>query len=320
MSYADATAGMQISEPIRPRARVWARLRKRPVAMAAIVVIVIIYGAGIFAPIVAPYGFSEPDFANTYASPSWSHPLGTDELGRDLLSRAIWSAQTTVIISIAAVTTGGLLLGVTLGLLAGYLRGWADAIIMRTAEILGSVPTILLLLIITRTLLDRVESGAEDLEDFTGLDWIVSSGAPSYFLIFGALSIFGWVGIARIVRSQVLSLRESQYVIAARASGASTRRIIFWHLLPNVSNLLIVAITLSLGGAAGAEVGLTFLGIGVQSPHPSFGAMIFEGAGLTQVRQHPMLILVPSVCVSSLILAFNLLGDQLTDVLSPRRQ
>ncbi|MEK7247800.1 MAG: ABC transporter permease [Chloroflexota bacterium] len=320
MSYVDVTAGMQIGEPIRPRARVWTRLRKRPVAMAAIVVIVIIYGAGIFAPIVAPYGFSEPDFANTHASPSWSHPLGTDALGRDLLSRAIWSAQTTVIISIAAVTTGGLLLGVTLGLIAGYLRGWADAIIMRTAELLGSVPTILLLLIITATLLRRVDSAAEDIEDLTGLDWITSSGAPSYFLIFGALSIFGWVGIARIVRSQVLSLRESQYVIAARASGASTRRIIFWHLLPNVSNLLIVALTLSLGGAAGAEVGLTFLGIGVQAPHPSFGAMIFEGAGLTQVRQHPMLILVPSVAVSSLILAFNLLGDQLTYVLSPRHR
>lgn len=320
MSYFDATAGIHVVDPVRPRARVWARLRKRPVAVAAIVVIVIIYGAGILAPIVAPYGFSEPDFANTQAGPSWSHPLGTDSLGRDLLSRAIWSAQTTVIISIAAVTTGGLLLGVTLGLLAGYLRGWADAIIMRAAEILGSVPTILLLLIITATLLRRVESWAEDVEDLTGMDWIVSSGAPSYFLIFGALSIFGWVGMARIVRSQVLSLRESQYVIAARASGASTTRVVLRHLLPNVSNLLIVAVTLSLGGAAGAEVGLTFLGIGVQSPHPSFGAMIFEGAGLTQVRQHPQLILVPSVCVTSLILAFNLLGDQLTDVLSPRRR
>ncbi len=318
MSYVDATAPLQLAEPVRPRARVWSRLRRRPVAIAAIIVIVIIYGAGILAPILAPYGFSEADFANTHAGPSWSHPLGTDALGRDLLSRAIWSAQTTVIISVAAVTTGGLILGVSMGLLAGYLRGWADAIIMRAAEILGSVPTILLLLIITATLLGRIEGWAEDLEDLTGADWIVNSGAPSYFLIFGALSIFGWVGIARIVRSQVLALRESQYIVAARASGASTFRVIARHLLPNVSNLLIVAVTLSLGGAAGAEVGLTFLGIGVQDPHPSFGAMIFQGAGLTQVRQHPMLILVPSACVTSLILAFNLLGDQLTDVLSPR--
>jgi peptide/nickel transport system permease protein len=318
MTMMDAAAGIHLGEPVRPRAHLWSRLRRRPVAVAALVVIATIYGAGILAPLIAPYGFAEPDFANTHAGPSWAHPLGTDALGRDLLSRAIWSAQTTVIISVATVTTGALFLGVTLGLLAGYLRGWTDAIIMRIAEVMGSVPTILLLLIITATLLDRVEGWAEDLEDLTGLDWIVSSGAPSYFLVFGALSLFSWVGIARIVRSQVLSLRESQYVVAARASGASTLRIIFRHLLPNVGNLLIVAITLSLGGAAGAEIGLTFLGIGVQSPHPSFGAMIFEGAGLTQVRQHPMLITVPAVCVVSLILAFNLLGDQLTDMLSPR--
>lgn len=320
MSFLDVTAGMPTGEAVRPRARVWTRLRRRPVAIACLVVIAVIYGAGILAPLIAPYGFAEPDFNNTYASPSFTHPLGTDELGRDLLSRAIWSAQTTVIISIATVTTGALFLGVTLGLLSGYLRGWADAVIMRVAEIMGSVPTILLLLIITATLLRRVQGWAADLEDLTGMDWIVSSGAPSYFLVFGALSLFSWVGIARIVRSQVLSLRESQYVIAARASGASTARIIFRHLLPNVSNLLIVALTLSLGGAAGAEIGLTFLGIGVQSPHPSFGAMIYEGAGLTQVRQHPILIAIPAGCVVSLILAFNLLGDQLTDVLSPRRQ
>jgi ABC-type dipeptide/oligopeptide/nickel transport system permease subunit len=316
----EATAGIPLSEPVRPRARVWSRLRKRPVALVAIAVIVVIYGAGILAPVITPYGFNEADFKHTEAAPSWDHPLGTDSIGRDLLSRAIWSAQTTVIISVATVTMGALALGVTLGLLSGYLRGWADAIIMRVAEIMGSVPTILLLLIITATFLHRVEGWAEDLEGLTGVDGIVSSGAPSYFLVFGALSLFSWVGIARIVRSQVLSLRESQYVIAARASGASTWRIVLRHLLPNVSNLLIVALTLSLGGVAGAEIGLTFLGIGVQQPHPSFGAMIFEGAGLTQVRQHPMLIAVPGTCVVSLTLAFNLLGDQLTDILSPRRR
>lgn len=320
MTYAEVTAGRQTGDLLRARARLIRRILGRPVAMTAIAVIVVIYGAGILAPLVAPYGFNEADFTNTYASPSFSHPLGTDELGRDMLSRAIWSAQTTVIISIAVVATGALAIGVTAGLVAGYMRGTADAVIMRLAEIFGSVPTILLLLIITATLQERVETWAQSVEDFTGQSWIVSSGAPSYFLVFGALSAFGWVGIARIVRSQVLALRESQYVIAARASGASAPRIIFWHLLPNVGNLLIVAVTLSLGGAAGAEVGLTFLGIGVQSPHPSFGAMIAAGAPLTLVRTHPILITVPAVCVSALILAFNLLGDQLTDVLSPRRR
>jgi ABC-type dipeptide/oligopeptide/nickel transport system permease subunit len=316
----EATAGLQVTLPARARSRVLRRLLRRPVAIVAIFVIVVIYGAGIFAPLVAPYGFNEADLQDRYASPSLSHPLGTDALGRDLLSRSIWSAQTTVIISVASVVTGGIMLGVVLGLLAGYMRGPVDYIIMRLAEIFGSVPAILLLLIITATLLPRVQSLAGNLEDLTGQHWIVSSGAPSYVLVFGALASFGWVGLARLIRSQVLALRQAPYVTAAQAAGASHVRILFWHLLPNVGNLLIVSLTLSLGAAAGAEVGLTFLGIGVQSPHPSFGAMINEGVGLSNVREHILLILTPAVFISALILSFNLLGDQLTDVLSPRRR
>jgi ABC-type dipeptide/oligopeptide/nickel transport system permease subunit len=316
----EATAGLQVTEPIQARSRVLRRLLRRPVAVAAICVIVVVYGAGIFAPLVAPYGFNEADLHDPYAGPTWSHPLGTDRFGHDMLSRVIWSAQTTVIISVAVVVTGGLVLGVALGLLAGYARGTVDYLIMRLAELFGSVPAILLLLIIEATLLPRVQSLGADIEDLTGQHWIVSSGAPSYFLVFGALSAFGWVGLARLVRSQVLSLREAPYITAARASGASRKRILFWHLLPNLSNLLIVSLTLSLGAVAGAEIGLTFLGIGVQSPHPSFGAMISEAVGLSNVREHPTLLIVPASCVSALILSFNLLGDQLTDVLSPRRR
>jgi peptide/nickel transport system permease protein len=322
MSYfeAEVLGAGELTQPVRARSRLWRRLRRRPVAVVAIAVIVIIYTAGILAPLIAPHGFNEADFHDRYADPSLSHPLGTDSLGRDLLSRAIWSAQTTVIISVASVVMGGLVLGLTLGLLAGYARGATDYIIMRLAEIFGSVPPILLLLIITATLLNDVQDLGSNIEDMTGMDWIVSSGAPSYVLVFGSLAMFGWVGLARLIRSQVLSLREAPFVTAAQAAGASRARILFWHLLPNVGNLLIVALTLSLGAAAGTEVGLTFLGIGVQHPHPSFGTMINEGVGLSNVREHILLILVPSVCVSSLSLAFNLLGDQLTDVLSPRRR
>jgi ABC-type dipeptide/oligopeptide/nickel transport system permease subunit len=315
----EATAGLQVTEPIQARSRVLRRLLRRPVAVVAIFVILVVYGAGIFAPLVAPYGFNEADLHDPYAGPSWSHPLGTDRFGHDMLSRVIWSAQTTVIISVAVVVTGGLVLGVALGLLAGYARGTVDFLIMRLAELFGSVPAILLLLIIEATLLRRVQSLGANIEDLTGQHWIVSSGAPSYFLVFGALASFGWVGLARLVRSQVLSLREAPYITAARASGASRNRILFWHLLPNLSNLLIVSLTLSLGAVAGAEIGLTFLGIGVQSPHPSFGAMISEAVGLSNVREHPTLLVVPASVVSALILSFNLLGDQLTDVLSPRR-
>lgn len=322
MSFAEAPskAWDEAAAPRPSGLRFLRRLLRRPLAVVALGVIVTVYLAGVLAPWVAPYGFNETDFRNRFSGPTWEHPLGTDRLGRDLLSRVIWSAQTTTIISVAAVATGGLALGVTLGLLAGYAGGRTDAIIMRLADGFYSVPTILLLLIINATLKDRVVDLFRDIEDFTGFPGLVSSGAPTYFLVFGALSIFGWVGMARLVRSQVLALRESAYVLAARAAGASTPRILFRHLLPNLTNLIIVVVTLSLGAAAGSEVALTWLGIGVQAPHPSFGIMIFEGSGLSNLKAHPNLILVPAAVVAALMLSFNLLGDALTDVLSPRRR
>lgn len=321
MSYAETRPAIEETE-IAPAAsfRILRRLARRPVAVVAVIIILTVYGAGILAPWVAPYGFNKTDFEARFASPSMDHPLGTDRLGRDTLSRIIWSAQTTVIISAAAVFTGGLALGVTMGLLAGYMGGRVDSVIMRIADAFFSVPTILLLLIINSTLKDRVEGWFRDLEDLLGTDWIVSSGAPSYFLVFGALAIFGWVGMARLIRSQVLSLKESAFVTAAQASGASTPRILVRHLLPNVANLLIVAITLSLGAAAVAEVGLTFLGIGVQPPHPSFGIMIFDNAGVNALKTHPQLVIFPAIVISALMLSFNLLGDVLTEELSPRRR
>ena len=321
MSFAVANEGITGAGDIRPSGpRLWRRIARRPVAVIAIAIILVIYMAGILAPWIAPYEFNDADFENRFSGPTWEHPLGTDSLGRDLLSRSIWSAQTTVIISAASVVTGALVLGVTMGLISGYFGGKVDGVIMRTAEIFASVPTILLLLIITSTLKDKVELWFEDIEEALGIDWLVSSGAPSYFLVFGALAIFSWVGIARLVRGQVMSLRENTYIAAAQATGASTPRILFHHLLPNMTNLLLVALTLSLGGAAAAEVGLTFLGIGVQPPHPSFGVMIFEGSGASNVRAHFHVILVPAVFLGMLVISFNILGDQLTDVLSPRRR
>ena len=323
---ASTSALEQPAETAAPSFRVLRRLMRRPVALVAIVVILIIYLAGILAPWAAPYSFSKTDFQHPFAGPSLDHPLGTDRLGRDLLSRVMWSAQTTVIVSAAAVVTGGLALGVTLGLVSGYAGGRVDNFIMRLADTFYAVPTILLLLIINATLRDKVDDLFKDIEDWAVFsnveDWTGSSlsSYASYFLVFGALSLFGWVGMARVVRSQVLSLRESDHVLAARALGASTPRILFRHLLPGVTNLVLVAVTLSLGAVAGAEIALSWLGIGIQPPHPSFGAMIFDGSGPTNLRAHPNLLLVPAVVVAALVLSFNLLGDVLTDIMSPRRR
>ncbi len=322
MSLIDVTAPSIEGEYLsRPRSfRLARRLLRRPLAVAAIAVIVTVYTAGFLAPWIAPYSFSKTDLADRFAGPSSEHLLGTDRLGRDVLSRLIWSAQTTVIISVATLATGGLVLGVSLGMAAGYFGGRTDSVIMRIGDAFHSVPTILLLLIINTTMRDPLESFFEDIEDLTGIGGIVKSGIPNYVLVFGTLSIFAWVGIARLVRSQVLSLRETGYVLAARAMGASTPRVLIKHVLPNLSNLLIVAVTLSLGATAAAEVGLAFLGIGVRLPHASFGIMVSEYAGPSNVRTHFNLILYPALVISGLMLAFNLLGDALTDVLSPRRR
>ena len=321
MAY-QAASGTLEAEDVTPRPsfQVLRRLGHKRLAVVGLVVIVIIYLAGIFAPLVAPYGFADTDFTNTFAGPSLEHPLGTDRLGRDLLSRVMWSAQTTVIISAAAILTGGLALGVTLGLLAGYAGGRVDNLIMRVADTFFGLPEILMLLLITATVRPRVEDFFDKFDGWPVLGGLNEAGLPDYFLIFGVLSLFGWVGMARIVRSQVLSLRETDYVMAAQAAGARAPRVLFHHLLPNVSNIVIVAITFSLGAIAGTEIALTWLGIGIQPPHPSFGVMIFDASGLTTIRAHPNLMLVPAVAVAALLFSFNLLGDALNDVVNPHRR
>jgi oligopeptide transport system permease protein len=314
----------------RPSFQLLRRLARKRVGMVALVVIAIIYLGGILAPVAAPQSFGERpifdpgnrDIAEQLAfqGPSLEHPFGTDSLGRDMLSQVMWAAQTTVIISAAAILTGGLALGVGLGLLAGYVGGRVDNLIMRVADAFFGLPDILLLLLITATVRPRLEGFFDNFDGWPVLGGLVEAGLPDYLLVFGALALFGWVGMARIVRSQVLSLRESDYVLAARAAGAGVSRVLFRHLLPNVTNLVVVAATFSLGMIAGTEVALTWLGIGVGIDHPSFGRMIYDASGLTNLRAHPSLMLVPAAVLAALLFSFNLLGDALNDVLSPQRR
>src|SRR5262249_16829273 len=161
--------------------------------------------------------------------------------GRDMFSRVVWASQTTVIVTVATLITGGLVLSVGLGLLSGYTAGTVtDSAIMRIGEILGSLPTILMLLLINATLKPQVRTFGFELEQWTGIGGIVSSGALDYLLVFGALSIFSWYGTARVIRSQVLALRETEFIMAAHSVGASTGHILRRHLLPNVSNIIVV--------------------------------------------------------------------------------
>jgi ABC-type dipeptide/oligopeptide/nickel transport system permease subunit len=309
-------------DSVSPLGLAWRRLRRKRIAMIAIGFILLFYAAGITAPFLTSTGiiqsYRAQDLEQALQGPSWSHPFGTDRLGRDQLSRVIWASQTTVIVTLATLFTGGLVLAVSLGLISGYVGGWVDTLIMRVGDTFASLPTILMLILINATLKPQVRELGYDVERITGISGIVSHGLADYFLVFGALSLFGWVGGARVIRSQILSLRETEFILAARSLGASTSRIMFRHLLPNVSNIIIVSMSLGLAGIAGSEIILTWFGVGIQPPQPSFGAMIFDASSVRTINVHPYLLFFPGLVVGILFFSFNLLGDALTDVFTPR--
>ena len=294
-------------------ALVWARLRRKRIAMISLGVILFVYTLGLLAPILAPYSYTATNLTEALQGPSAAHWLGTDTIGRDMLSRVMYSARTTLIVTTAVVLSGSLVIGPALGLLSGYRGGWVDMFIMRLGEIFSGLPGLIMLILINVTLGQRVTDAVRAFERLSGIPGIVASGAPSYLLVFSALSLFGWVGSARFIRAQVLQLRERDFIIAAEATGATPRRVITHHLLPNIAFLIILGVSGALGGVAGSEIVLTWLGVGVQPPAASFGAMIFEGSGVRNFQAHPHLLLVPGIVVSSLLFAFNLFGDALND-------
>jgi ABC-type dipeptide/oligopeptide/nickel transport system permease subunit len=299
-------------------ALVWERLRRKRLAMISLAIITVIYGAGLFAPLVAPYSYAEINVDRGLEGPSSDHLLGTDRLGRDMLSRAIYSARTTLIVTTAVVISGSLLIGNGLGLLSGYKGGWVDNLIMRVGEIFSSLPGLVMLILINATLGDRVIEGVRWLEDNTILTGLVASGFASYLTVFAALSLFFWVGTARLIRAQVLQLREREFITAAESLGATPSRIILRHLLPGVSFLVVLQISSTLGGIAGSEIFLSWFGVGVQPPAASFGAMLFQGSGARTFQAHPHLLLVPGVIVTLLLFSFALLGDALNDAMRSR--
>ena len=298
--------------------QLWQRLRRKKLAMIGLVVIIIIYTLGIGAVWLAPYGFTDQDLIRGLEGPSSDHWLGTDRLGRDMLSRAMFSARTTVIITALVIVTGGLIIGPTLGLLAGYRGGRTDGVIGRVGDVFISLPGLPMLILINASLSPRVVDLTKWLEEHTLLTGLVENGVPSYFTVFGALSLFFWVGSMRIIRAQVLQLRERDFVTASVAMGAGTRHIIVRHLLPNVSFLLILGASTALGSVAGSELLLTWFGVGVQPPVPSFGVMIFEAGSIRTFSEHPHLLIVPSMFVVALLYAFALFGDALNDAVRGR--
>ena len=293
------------------------RLIRKKVGVTCLTLILLMYGSGIFAPLVTPYGYNDQDLSIAKQGPSVSHPFGTDRLGRDILTRIIYGLRTTVIITLATLLTGSLALGITMGLLAGYFGKLIDTLIMRVGEVTSAFPEIFLVLIIISTLKPPITEWVRGVEDKVGID-IISLGVVDYFVLSLALAIFSWFGMARLVRGQVLQARENQYVEAARSIGASTPRILSRHVLPNVMGPVIVMVSAGLAGVAGSELLLSFLGIGIQPPTPSLGLMIFENGSISVLRSNPHLLLFPVLTLSVLLFTFNLLGDAVNDDFNPR--
>jgi ABC-type dipeptide/oligopeptide/nickel transport system permease subunit len=302
------------------------RLLRNKLAVACLVIIFLMYGSGILASWVTPYGYNDQNL-NVSASttsrgcracegPSLAHLFGTDRLGRDQFTRVIYGLRTTVIVTVTALMTGSLVLGISLGLIAGYFGRSIDSFIMRLGEVTSSFPDIFLVLIIAATVKPRITNWVRDFGDI-GVD-IVRLGIVDYIVIAGALAIFSWFGMARLVRGQVFQVRENQYVEAARALGASTPRILVSHILPNILSPVIVAISAILPAFIGAELFLSWMGAGIQPPTPSLGLMIFENGSISVLQANPHLLLFPVGAVAILLFTFSLLGDAINDAFNPR--
>ena len=290
------------------------RLLRKKVGMVCLVVIAVLYLWGLLATWTTPYSFRDQDLTIVKQGPSFSHPLGTDQLGRDMLTRVVYGLRTTVIITVISLVTGSLLLGIGLGLVSGYFGKMVDAVIMRGGEVCLAFPGILLVILIAATARPRVVDWVRG----WGGDELIRLGVADYVVVSVALLPFSWVAMARLVRGQVFQVKENQYVEAAQATGASTGRILLIHILPNVIGPVIVVVSMGMGAAVGAEIILSWLGIGIQPPTPSLGVMIWNVSNIGYLRTDPHLLLFPVGVVTVLIFAFNLLGDALNDAFNPR--
>jgi ABC-type dipeptide/oligopeptide/nickel transport system permease subunit len=256
-------------------------------------VIVLLVLLAIAAPVFARHDPFGVELINSLQPPNGTHWFGTDVQGRDVWARLVYGAR--VSLSVGILSQGiALTLGVILGLLAGYYGRWIDELVMRLADVTLAFPTLLLLIA------------------------LVAALQPSLTVVFITIGVVGWAGMARLVRGQVLVIRELEFVQAERALGAHDVRIIMLHVLPSVVAPVVIAATLGVAGAIMAESSLSFLGLGVQPPTPSWGSMIADGRDLYQLRHAPWTSVFPGLAIGSAVLGFNLLGDALRDALDPR--
>jgi oligopeptide transport system permease protein len=274
----------------------WMRFRRNRLAVGSLAFVLLLITLAVIAPLLERFGLLQDptaqDVVSNYLGPGAAHHiLGTDDLGRDVLSKIIFGSQVSLSIGIL-VQAIVLVIGGSIGLAAGYFGGWIDNVLMRFTDIMYAFPDLLFVLI------------------------IVAALGPTLLNIFVAIGLVSWVGLARLVRGQVLSIKEKEFVEAARAAGSSPIKIILKHLLPNSLGPVIVSLTFGIPAAIFTEAILDFLGVGLRPPQPTWGTMVFEG--YAAVDSYPYLVIIPCVALSMTMLAFNFIGDGLRDALDPR--
>ena len=268
-------------------------LRENKLAVFSAILILLFILAAILAPVLTPYSYDQMDLLNRLSPPSAAHLLGTDEGGRDILTRMLYGSRVSLLLGVLP-TLAGIIVGAAVGITAGYRGGWIDIILMRAADIMLAFPSMLLAMV---------------------LMYMLGGGIMNVIL---TLSLGSWAGVARIVRSETLKIRKTEYVEAARAIGVKRIRILLRHIYPNCIPTLIVLFTLNVPSAILTESSLSFLGLGIQPPEASWGLMV--NAGRQYLYNAPWLCFAPCTAIMLIVLAFNFLGDGLRDVLDPHQQ
>jgi peptide/nickel transport system permease protein len=275
---------------MRPR-EFWSRLARNRMAVAGLILVLVLFAVALLAPWLAPYDPNFIDLKQMLMAPSPAHPLGTDPLGRDVLSRIIFGARISLLVGFVAVGIATLI-GVVIGALSGYYGGVRDAFLMRLVDLMLCFPTLFLILA------------------------VISVLGPNIWNIMVIIGLTGWMGVARLVRAEFLSLKEREFVTAARALGASDWRLIFRHLLPNALAPVMVSATLGVAGAILTESALSFLGLGVQPPTPSWGNIITAGKDNIEIAW--WLSLFPGLAILVTVMSYNLLGEGIREAIDPR--
>jgi len=276
------------------------RLKKNKVAMVSCYFIFFICLVGLFAPWISPYSFSEQDMDKLLLGPTWENWLGTDSLGRDMLSRIIYGARTSMAVGVCTAVIS-LLIGSIYGATSGWIGGRTDAFMMRIVDILYSIPTLVLLIIVKVT--------------FDAINFFDDPELKAITGILLALSVVSWITLARVVRGQVLQVKEMSYVEAARSLGASPITIVSKHVFPNIMGPIIILLTFQIPANILYESFLSFIGLGLQPPFSSWGVLAAEG--WKTIRSYPFLIVSPGIAFFFTMLAFNFFGDGLRDAFDP---